>query len=64
VSVRDDGPGIPDGRLDEAESEGRLGVKESICGRIDDLGGTCTLDTGSYGTEWVFVVPRVRTAPS
>lgn len=58
VSVRDDGPGIPEGRLDEAEAEGRLGVRESICGRIRDVGGTATLDTGSYGTEWVFVVPR------
>jgi signal transduction histidine kinase len=58
VTVRDEGPGIPDGRLDEAAVEGRLGVKESICGRVEDLGGTCTLDTGSYGTEWTIVVPR------
>ena len=58
VSVRDAGPGIPDGRLAEAEAAGRLGIAQSICGRIEDLGGTCTLDTGSYGTEWVFVVPR------
>ncbi len=58
VSVRDEGPGIPDGRLDTAEAEGRLGVKESICGRIAELGGTCTLDTGAHGTEWTFVVPR------
>lgn len=58
VSVRDAGPGIPDGRLDDAAAEGRLGVRESICGRIADLGGECRLDTGSYGTEWVFSVPR------
>ena len=61
VSVRDEGPGIPDGRLDAAAAEGRLGVKESICGRIADLGGQCSLDTGSYGTEWVFVLPRTGT---
>ena len=58
LSVRDDGPGIPDGRLQAATAEGRLGVSESIEGRIADLGGTTTLTTGSFGTEWEFVVPR------
>lgn len=58
VSVRDDGPGIPDGRLAEATVQGRLGVSESIRGRVADLGGTATLSTGSYGTEWEFSVPR------
>jgi signal transduction histidine kinase len=58
VSVRDDGPGIPEGRLEEATAQGRLGVAESIRGRIADLGGTATLSTGSYGTEWEFTVPR------
>jgi signal transduction histidine kinase len=59
LSVRDDGPGIPAGRLEEAATQGRLGVTESIRGRISDLGGTATLVTGSFGTEWEFVVPRV-----
>ena len=59
LSVRDDGPGIPTGRLDEAALQGRLGVSESIRGRIADLGGTATLVTGSFGTEWEFVVPRI-----
>jgi signal transduction histidine kinase len=58
LSVRDDGPGIPAGRLDEAARQGRLGVAESIRGRIADLGGTAELTTGSFGTEWEFVVPR------
>lgn len=58
VSVRDEGPGIPEGRLERAEREGRLGVSESIRGRIRDLGGTALLDSGGYGTEWTFVVPR------
>lgn len=40
VSVRDDGPGIPEGRLADAEKEGRLGVAQSIRGRLRDLGGT------------------------
>ncbi|QIK68045.1 histidine kinase [Nocardioides sp. HDW12B] len=58
VSVRDEGPGIAPGRLQEAEAQGRLGVSESICGRMSDLGGTATLTTGSWGTEWELVVPR------
>ena len=61
LSVRDDGPGIPAGRLDEAAAQGRLGVSESIRGRIADLGGTAELATGSFGTEWEFVVPRTAT---
>jgi signal transduction histidine kinase len=40
VSVRDDGPGIPAGRLAAAEADGRMGVARSIRGRIADLGGT------------------------
>jgi Family of unknown function (DUF5931)/Histidine kinase len=39
VTVRDDGPGIADGRLAEAAAAGRLGVSNSICGRLRDLGG-------------------------
>lgn len=58
VSVRDNGPGIPEGRLAEAEAEGRLGVKESITGRIRDLGGEATLFTTGRGTEWEFSLPR------
>lgn len=58
VSVRDEGPGIAAGRLASAAAEGRLGVVESIRGRVRDLGGTATLDSGGYGTEWTFTVPR------
>jgi signal transduction histidine kinase len=58
VSVRDEGDGIPEGRLTAARAEGRLGVSESIEGRLRDLGGTATLTTGSFGTEWELVVPR------
>ena len=58
VSVRDEGPGIADGRLEEAESEGRLGVSESIRGRMSDLGGTARLTTGTAGTEWELAFPR------
>lgn len=58
VSVRDDGPGIAAGRLETAAAEGRLGVSESIRGRVADLGGTASVSTGSFGTEWEIVVPR------
>jgi signal transduction histidine kinase len=58
VSVRDEGDGIPEGRLEAARDDGRLGVSESIEGRIRDLGGTTTLSTGAFGTEWEFVVPK------
>jgi signal transduction histidine kinase len=57
VTVRDEGPGIPAGRLEAAESEGRLGVAGSIRGRLLDLGGRATVSTGSFGTEWELVVP-------
>lgn len=58
ISVRDEGPGIAPGRLEAAAAEGRLGVSESIRGRVADLGGTATLTTGPHGTEWELVVPR------
>jgi signal transduction histidine kinase len=52
VTVRDDGPGIPPGRLEQAEREGRLGVARSIRGRLADLGGTVAVDsTPGQGTE-------------
>ncbi|GAA1771039.1 DUF5931 domain-containing protein [Nocardioides hankookensis] len=58
LSVRDEGPGIAPGRLEEAAAQGRLGVSESIRGRVADLGGSVELVTGSFGTEWEVVVPR------
>jgi signal transduction histidine kinase len=58
VTVRDDGPGIPAHRRAQAEAQGRLGVSQSIVGRLADLGGTAELDTGDFGTEWELAVPR------
>ncbi|AEV75079.1 histidine kinase [Mycolicibacterium rhodesiae NBB3] len=59
VSIRDDGVGIADGRLDEAVGEGRMGVAKSIVGRMDWLGGSAKLTTGpGCGTEWELTVPR------
>jgi signal transduction histidine kinase len=59
VSIRDDGVGIAQGRLDEAAAEGRVGIAKSIVGRVEWLGGSATLRTGSgSGTEWELTVPR------
>ncbi|MCX4412857.1 DUF5931 domain-containing protein [Streptomyces sp. NPDC053741] len=60
VTVRDDGPGIPEGRLIQAEGEGRLGVALSIRGRLRDLGGTAELiSVPGQGTEVELKVPKV-----
>lgn len=59
VSVGDNGPGIPAGRLEDAAARGRMGVTDSIVGRLAALGGTAELSTStSTGTEWELRVPR------
>ncbi|MGX9791532.1 MacS family sensor histidine kinase [Mycobacterium sp. MMS18-G62] len=59
VSIRDDGVGIAEGRLEEAVAEGRVGVAKSIVGRMNWLGGDAKLNTGpGSGTEWELTVPR------
>ncbi|MFC8919260.1 MacS family sensor histidine kinase [Streptomyces sp. NPDC057116] len=64
VTVRDDGPGIPEGRLAQAEGEGRLGVAQSIRGRLRDLGGTAELvSVPGQGTEVELKVPRAPRGP-
>ncbi|GAA5053372.1 DUF5931 domain-containing protein [Thermocatellispora tengchongensis] len=61
VTVRDDGPGIPEGRLEEAAAAGRLGVAQSIRGRIADLGGRVAIvSTPGQGTEVELVLPVPR----
>jgi len=60
VTVRDDGPGIPEGRLVQAEGEGRLGVALSIRGRLREIGGTAELiSVPGQGTEVELKVPKV-----
>jgi signal transduction histidine kinase len=59
VCVRDDGVGIAPERLGEAESEGRLGVAQSIRGRVRDLGGRAELRTApGEGTEWEITIDK------
>lgn len=68
VSIRDDGVGFEQGRLEEAEREGRLGVAQSMRARIAAIGGTITVDSAPEdGTEWEITVPvpdRRRTSRS
>jgi signal transduction histidine kinase len=59
VTVRDDGVGVAEGRLAEAAAAGRLGVAQSIRGRITDLGGTVAITSRpGEGTEVECRVPR------
>ncbi|MFB7633294.1 MacS family sensor histidine kinase [Streptomyces sp. NPDC056149] len=59
VTVRDEGPGIPEGRLAAAEREGRLGAALSIRGRLRELGGGAEwLSVPGQGTEVELKVPK------
>lgn len=59
LSVRDNGAGIPAGRLEQAAASGRLGVVASIRGRVRDLGGELALRTApDDGTEWEITMPK------
>jgi signal transduction histidine kinase len=59
VTIRDDGPGIAEGRLAEAAAAGRLGVSQSICGRLRDLGGSASVTSVlGEGTEVTLRLPR------
>lgn len=59
VTVRDEGPGIPQGRLAQAEREGRMGVARSVRGRVEDLGGSVLVTSApGQGTEVELRVPR------
>jgi len=59
VTVRDDGAGFGPGALDRAAAAGRLGVAQSICGRLRDLGGRADIrSTPGEGTQIEMRVPR------
>jgi signal transduction histidine kinase len=64
VTIRDDGPGIADGRLAEAAAAGRLGVSHSIHGRLRDLGGSASISSVlGEGTEVELRLPRGAGVP-
>jgi len=59
VTVRDDGVGIPDGRLEQAVREGRLGICAAIRGRINEIGGEVrVVSAPGEGTEIELLVHR------
>jgi signal transduction histidine kinase len=61
VTVRDDGQGMAPARIAEAAAAGRLGIAQSISGRIRDLGGEVTIVTApARGVEVEMRVPRPR----
>ena len=58
VTVRDNGAGMPPGRLEDAAAEGRLGAVASIRGRIEDLGGAASwISRAGGGCTVVLDVP-------
>lgn len=63
VTVRDNGIGFEPRRLEDAVRSGRLGVEQSMRGRIKDLGGTTTIHSRpGKGTEVEFWVPVASAA--
>ncbi len=61
LTVRDDGCGVSQQRLAQAQEQGRLGVAASIRGRVADLGGTVRITSApGAGTELEIVVPTGR----
>jgi signal transduction histidine kinase len=64
VTIRDDGPGIPDGRLAEAAAAGRFGISHSISGRLRDLGGSAVISSVlGEGTVVELRLPREASIP-
>jgi signal transduction histidine kinase len=59
ISVRDNGVGFASGRPERASAAGRLGLAQSITGRIRDVGGEASVtSTPGQGTEVELRVPR------
>ncbi len=60
LSVRDNGVGTTSEQLHAAADRGHLGVRNSILGRVRDLGGQASVRTApGRGVEWELRVPVV-----
>lgn len=58
LSIRDNGVGGDPDDFAAAMQQGRMGMRHSIYGRIQDLGGKATVRTSpGHGVEWEFRVP-------
>lgn len=56
--VRDNGVGMSAGQVQEAAERGRLGIRDSIVGRMSALGGSAILKSSpGAGTEWELRFP-------
>ena len=65
VTVRDDGVGMPLTRPLQAAGAGRLGLAQSIRGRVSDLGGETVITSApGEGTEIELRVPRPSAVPT
>ena len=61
VSIRDDGHGFVEGRLEQAEADGRFGISHSIVSRITEVGGTASVTShGAQGVDIELVIPRLH----
>jgi signal transduction histidine kinase len=59
VTIRDDGAGFAEGRLADAAAAGRLGVAQSISGRLRDVGGNARVTSApGQGTQVELRVSR------
>lgn len=58
ISVRDNGVGMSREQVQQAVDAGRLGIRESIIGRIKELGGTAEVRSApGRGVEWELTIP-------
>ena len=58
ISVRDNGVGMSREQVRQAVDAGRLGIRESIIGRVKELGGTAEVRSEpGRGVEWELTIP-------
>lgn len=65
LSVRDNGVGMTREQIQTAFEAGRLGIRQSIIGRIQDIGGRAEVhSTPGRGVEWELVIPLPPREPN